>query len=803
MNTFLQRVFAPGDGTAPEVSLALEGWPPPWILGLALAAMLLTWLGYRWGGEGLSAGRRRLLTALRAAFFVLLLVLLARPVILLTVNEPLRGSLVVLVDDSASMAQKDRRTEPDDLRRAAIATGALAPGDTTTAPPAAAPATRLDLLRSLTLNERLDLWARLHAQADLAFHAFSTAVRPLGTIGPDAPPAPAREVARLLGPDRLAARGTATAAGDALRQLLEETRGQTASGILLITDGANNSGSAPEEAAALAKDAGIPLFIYGTGIAAPRDIVLLALNGPRGVFKKEFIEYTARVRATGYAGRKVKLRLEQDGRTVQEKEVTLAEGAQDLTIGYTPQDAGTFPVTASLSPLPDEASPDNNASGTRLRVLDDRLDVLYVEQEPRWDFRYLLATLERDPRLRVQCLLLDGDPIPPDREGRPFLKNFPETRAQLVNNAVIILGDVHPVELGEARMKLMREWVGELGGAIIFLSGPKNAPFRYTSTPLEPLLPVEINPTLREEGWKARSRTPIALALTPAGEVSPLLRLDPDRGENRRLWAAFPGVRWTARVSRARPGAQVLVEDTVHSGAEGRLPVIATMPYGQGAVLYFGFDETYRWRSRTGERHYTAIWNQIIQQFAIDRRLAASPRIQLQADRLEVPVGSRNRIAGRLFDETFRPLVDDSVPATLRIRQPGGRELPPRAVRLLAIPGRPGEYELEVAADREGTYTLTTALDPAAPAGFEVRNPPLELAETAMDEAGLRALAQLSGGAFFREETLHTLPDAVKSRRATLPVVKKLEPAYSAWWPFLLLALLAAEWALRRLWSLR
>jgi hypothetical protein len=75
--------------------------------------------------------------------------------------------------------------------------------------------------------------------------------------------------------------------------------------------------------------------------------------------------------------------------------------------------------------------------------------------------------------------------VKPDELGKPFLKTFPDSLAALVDNAVVILGDVNPAELGETRMKALREWVGDMGGALIFLAGAKNDPFRYGGTPLE------------------------------------------------------------------------------------------------------------------------------------------------------------------------------------------------------------------------------------------------------------------------------------------------------------------------------
>jgi len=805
MNAFLSRFFPAPNGGGLDARLAFDGWPPSWTLLLAAAITLLVWIGYRWGAPALTPKKRLLLTALRTGFFLLLLLLLLRPVILLTLNEPVRGRLLVLLDSSASMEQKDRRTDEADRRRASIAAGLVGPKDS--GPVAEKPGvnesiSRADLLRKLAANDKLRLWERLHDNADLTFYSFGSEVGPASTLS---------KSPGIAGGAQEFFKGwhtgsPSTAIGDSLRQVLDESRGQSLAGILLISDGGNNSGAQPEEIAALAKQDGVPIYVYGTGITKPKDIMVSKITGPRGGFVKEYAEFSVKVRAPGYSGRTFKLVLKEDDKVVKEKEITIPDDTDHIyTIGYEPTKTKSVRIGASIAPEPDEAESVNNAVTTRFRVLDSKLKVLYIEQEPRWDFRYLLATLDRDPRLLVQCLLYDGDPVKPEELGKPLLKTFPESRAALVDNAVVILGDVNPAELGETRMKALREWVGDMGGALIFLAGAKNDPFRYGGTPLEPLLPVELKSGLAEKDWKVRSRDPVPLRLTPAGELSPLLRLAEDPTENRKLWAGFPGVRWTARVARPRPGAQVLLEDSTPANAstDGLMPVMATMAYGQGAVLYLGFDETYRWRSKTGETYYSKIWNQIIQAFAIDRQLASSPQIQLQPDRAEYQVGERARISGRLFDREYRPLTEDSVPATWKIRRPDGTTGPPVNALLLSLPGRPGEYELEIDATIEGTYTLTTALDPAAEISFEASKPSLEMSQTAMNEPLLRAVAGISGGEFLREEDLDGLPEKIKSRSATLPVIKKVEPAYSPWWLLILLLLLCTEWLLRRLWNLK
>ncbi len=809
--SILSQIFSSSSGGNTEAALGYEGISWGWASFLTLVLGLVIWWMYRWGAPALSRRQRGILAALRIALVGVFLFLLVKPVVLLTLNEPVRERLLVLLDTTQSMEIKDRRVANEDLARAAIAAGLLSPtAKLTSSLPSGVDAwreaSRVKLLQALAANEKLNLWPRLQEKADLDFVRFGREAKKLDAMG-NVPGEPVTISDATSFFSRLKFTEDATALGDSLRQVLDENRGQPIAGIFIISDGANNTGTPPAEVAALAKQDGIPLFLYGTGIVGPKDIVVHDVTGPRGAFIKERAEFTVRVRASGYNGHPAKIQLKADGKVVDEQEVKLnVDGDTEYRLGYEPQEKAEVKIEASIAPVEGESSVENNVATTKVRVLDNKVKVLYIEQEPRWDFRYLLSTLQRDRSLAVKSVLIDGGADLADEPDSPFLKEFPKDRAELVSNEIIILGDVDPQALGEANMKLISEWVSDLGGGLIFLAGPKQNPFKYAGTPLEALLPVTLQPGLTEEQQTERSRDPIELKLTTTGEYSPLLRLADENLDNRQIWNSFPGVRWTARVAGARPTAQVFLVDTNpdHATNGEPMPVIAQQTYGQGSVMYFGFDETYRWRSKLGEKYYSKIWNQIIQNFSLDRQLGASTRTQIKVDRPEYLVGDKIVISGKLFTQSFSPVKEATVPGTLVFTgtDPTAKE-ESSELRLVAQRDQPGGYQAEFTALKPGQYRFSTLMDPKAILKFSVASPRVELAETAMDASLLQSMADASGGKFLREENLNGLPDLISSRGATVPTFKKRELFYSPWWMVLLVTLACTEWLLRRLWQLK
>lgn len=814
IRALLNHLVPPPPGGSAEAALSGEGISGGWAFVLLVVLAAAVWWSYRRGAAGLSRWRRGVLMTLRLLLVSLFVLLLVKPVLMITLNDPVREKLLVLLDDSESMGIKDQRSAPEDVNRAALAANLLAPDAGLGAPLPAGidkwkSASRSDILGAVTANSRLNLWARLEEKADLHFYRFGRDLHDLGAVASGQPgDGLVSGVPELL--KRLTFAEQFTAFGDSIRQLLEENRGQPVAGILLVTDGANNTGAPPEEIAELAREANVPLYTYGIGITGPRDVIVRELAGPRGAFIKERAEFSVKVRAPGYTGQTVTLHLRANGREVDKKEIRLSGDSEaEYRLGFEPQEKGEVRVEASIDPLEGESSRDNNVATTKVRVLDNQVKVLYVEQEPRWDFRYLLSTLQRDRRLAVKCVLFDGGAELADEPGTVFLKGFPATREELVSNEIIVLGDVEPAALGEANMKLLNEWVGEIGGGLIFMAGPKQDPLHYAGTPLAPLLPVELDPNVTAEQWTQRSRLPIKLRLTATGELSPLLRLSDNSLENRQIWNDFSGVHWTARVARAKPTAQVYLEAAgveSDTSSAAHLPVIAQQAYGKGTVMYFGFDETYRWRGRVGEKYYTRIWNQIIQSFSLERQLGASARTQLKVARPEYTVGEKVTISGKLYTASFSPLGEASVPGTLSALAPdapANAKPETREVSLLEKPDAPGEYQLDFVARTPGEYRFSTILDPNAVLKFEVTAPRLEQSQTAMDASLLGTMAQISGGRFLREENLNGLPELIASRTMTVPTFKKRELFYSPAWMASLMLLAISEWFLRRLWQLQ
>ncbi len=808
MLRLLLHIVAPGEklppGTA-QFSIGYEGLSWGWAFFAFVGLVALVAWSYRAYAPALSRFTRIALIALRSILLALLLLLLVRPVLLITIEESVRRPLLVLLDTTQSMGLVDHRAKPDDLARLALAKGLVDPAAGLNQSLSGISAdslkdvSRQQLLEDLAANSRTNLWPSLYANADISVYGFGRKLSQLGDLTP-------RDGTKLSTDDAAAFfhgvhyDENLTGLGDGLRDLLDQQRGQQVSGILIITDGGNNTGSSPVEAAAVARQDGVPLYIYGVGVTSPQDIMVTELSAPQVSNVKEKLEATVHIRAQSMLGKKATVQLKANGKVVDEQPVDFrADGEQELTLSYTPDEVGEVGLEAYVPPLPEEAVKENNTATTHVRIVDDKVKVLVIDDAPRWDYQYLLTMLQRDRRIKLKTILLKGDRDEAVTADSPYLDKLPDDKETLDANDLVIIGDVDPAEIGDTRMKMLSEWVSKLGGNIIFLAGPNFDPNAYQGTPLDPLLPVETGGKTAPEYDQ-----PVQLKLTPAGETSPMLALSQDAQENGAIWASFPPVKWTAWVNKARPGAQVLLTDPTAERAnrDGPMPVIALQSYGVGQTLFIGFDETYRWRSHVGEKYYTRIWGQIIQGLTGQRNNGSS-LTQLKTDKATYLTGDRVRISGRIFQKGFEPLTDPEVPGTITIKSPPVSGQPAAnqqtsELRLEAIPDRPGEYRGQMIATTPGSYSFSTVRDPATVLKFEVTEPKVELSDIAMNEKLLRGMASASGGQFLREEDLNGLPELITSKSTGLESFKKIPLVFTPYLLAVMILVACVEWLWRR-----
>jgi hypothetical protein len=528
-------------GSGMDESLRLLDLPPAWVVVLVILPLfgLLAWIGY--SRENLSRPLRGLLVALRIGAFLLLGLVLARPVHVERREEVHPAEVVVLMDDSASMRRSDSYGD-ESTRRALEQASKL---DSSVA-------TRIDLARAVVERELMPVWRRSGYEVHL--YGFSESASPI------------TELSALTG------KGSATHLGDALAQALSARRGGHLTDVVVVSDGRSNGGGPVADAARTAGSAGIPVHALIVGdTRAEKNAVLELVEAPGEALEGDELGVTVRVRGRGTeSGETAHVMLEEldeNGdslRLLTEEEAPLSEEGERIVLVAPASESGLGTgerrFRVAIPPLEGETLVDDNAVEFRVHVSPSRIRVLFVEGYPRWEYRFVKTLLLRaDKNIDVQCYLLSATQDFP-QEASPNLKPLtavPTTREELLANYdVVILGDVDPYSISpdparcESFLRSLREFV-EAGGGLLFQAGEFFNPRALGGTPLEDVLPVQLDPA-RVLAFQGDTSKEFRAQLADPENPHEILRLSPDPAINRKLWRSRTACAASSGTCRSR-----------------------------------------------------------------------------------------------------------------------------------------------------------------------------------------------------------------------------------------------------------
>ncbi len=693
--------------------------------------------------------------------------------------------------------------------------------------------TREDLARAVLLHRPAppdasspappDLLQRLQSQYNLRLYVFAS--QPT-EVSPDE---------WQNDPKKVQPQGTGeTDMTAALEEVKKQVSPEQLAGIVLLTDGQQNTPDRPEAPARELGMSEVPIcpIVIG-GKEPPRDAAVVSVVAPEVVHAKDTMYVTVELKLDGLKGKtaQVKLMRDDEETPVDTKDVPIpdAEYRKRIELSDTPKDAGLHTYHVSITPFDGEAFTSNNSYPLTLNVTEELTQLLIIAGRPRWEFRYLKNLFEsRDVSVKLQYVLLNPDriggtaPLPqvaasasrPREEPQATL--LPQSEQEWMKFDVIILGDVSPDALSDADYDALRRFVTDRGGTLVVIAGPDYMPHAFTDTPLADLLPVEVTP----------SSSPVAapeesyhIALTPEGQDSVIMRQAVDPDENLRIWKSLPPIYWRHPVLDTKPGATVLAYAVPDAGAgAGVTPqeqqteqyqrshaLIALQQVALGNVLMLDFDRTWRMRYQHGDTLHHKFWGQVMRWATAGKLPAGTDLIKLGTDKSRYAPHADVSVRAKLLQPDLSPLANAA--AAVNVYQ-GTKLVLRRNMTYLA--GSPGIYTADLGQLPAGAYRAELDCPAAVPilasenaktvsTEFAVAgSTSAELVDLDPDRALLARLADLSGGRTLEPAQSGQLKDVLRANVFTRS--KKFE--YVLWnsWPFLAIIMIvgASEWLIRR-----
>ena len=716
------------------------------------------------GVRGKSTRRDRwILSGLRVTSLVVLVLCLFRPMLLLSAAIPQRNFVAVLLDDSRSMTIADRDGTP------------RAEYETATFGAASA------LLKELGKKFQVRLF-RMNASAD-----------------------------RVENTKGLTFEARQTHIGDAIDRVRQELESVPLSGIILVSDGADNSQASIGDQLLSLRARSIPVFTIGVGEERfGKDIEIRRVEAPHSVMRGSAIATDILIRQRGYANRRLPLIVEDGGKIVVQDTITLPpEGdVAPLHVSVLLNRAGARVLTFRIPIQTGEQVTQNNAQVALVDVRERRERILYIEGEPRYEGRFIRAAIAADSNLQLvtlqrtaedKFLRLDVD------NGEQLINGFPKARGELFGYRAIVLGSIEASFFTQDQMKMLSEFVSLRGGGLLFLGGRRSfAEGGYSGTPLSDVMPISIEGPPVPDSLTFFAE--LKAAVTPQGRSSAVTHLaSPPRMADDR-WRTLPTVTTVNYIRRVKPGAITLLQGFTFAGARSgwptqRLPdysqpVLVSQRYGRGVAIALPIQDSYLWQmdpnAPEDDISFQTFWRQLLRWLTAD----VPGQLHLAIPTDQVMPGQPATILATVVDTLYVPRNDERVMMHVAA---AARDTP-----MEWIVDRDGEYRATFTPTDSGLHMVR--VDATSPNGHVLRDSIVvrvgdmnaEYLDAEMRAPLLKRIADETGGKFYRPGHTSTLVDDVAMSQTGVTVVNQMDlwdmPAIF----LILVSLVSAEWGYRK-----
>jgi uncharacterized membrane protein len=698
---------------------------------------------------------RVILAGLRLGAIAVLVFCLARPMLVIATVVPQQNFLGILVDDSRSMRIPDQSGAP-----------------------------RGNYVGAQFSPDGSELLSGLSERFKLRFFRFAEHIERVDDVG------------------ALGYAGRRTDLGQALHSARRELAGVPLAGLVVLTDGADNSGTPLTETLLQLKAAGVPVHTVGLGSERfEKDIALRRVAPPRAVLRGSSVSVDVTVTQSGFGRETVRLTVEDAGRILSSQDVRLPAGDEPVTVPvhFTAEESGPRVFRFRIEPHEDEIVTENNTLEALIVVEDDRRKILYFEGEPRFEVKFLRRAIAEDENLHVVVLQrtaenkfyrLDVDD-PDELEG-----GFPDTREELFAYDGLILGSVEASFFTLDQLRMIGEFASQRGGALLTLGG-RHAFVEggYAGTPLAEALPVVLQQDAANEH---RFFAEVKVELTPFGRSHPVTQLAASADESEARWKELPPLSTLNPLGEVKPGASTLLLGRTEDATDSYV-VLAYQRYGRGKVVAFPVQDSWQWQMHADvpldDLTHETFWRQLLRWLVSD--VTDHVRALTSADRTErgIPV----TVTAEVTDSGYVRVNGAEVFAT--VTAPSGDV---RRVPMEWTVERDGEYRTEFAPEEDGLYEISVQAEQEgtsfgqARSFVQVGDMHAEFFDAEMQAGLLQRVAEETGGHFYTPATVGSLPEDVSFTESGTTVHEERDLWDMPVLLILLLGLFGAEWGYRR-----
>ena len=571
--------------------------------------------------------------------------------------------------------------------------------------------------------------------------------------------------------------------------------------VVLLSDGQSNMGVSIADAAQQFAIEKTPIFAVGIGNEKePADLGIVTVEHSQRVYRSDRLRGTVTLKERVPAGTAYRLAISHLDQLMFSKAlISLDAGTRRIEFDIPGQQLvdrakESLPAGSEYSTVPidlrfeigceePEITLDNNAYSSSLWGVNRKNKVLVLDRRGGWELRYIKNAMERDFAWESTVAI-----------GRSAASqdSFPKTRVELFEHDLIMTTLDTALELTQEQQAWLSDFVSTSGGGLVILDSKRERGASPDDSQVSKLLPV----TMLDQPIETSSSF---LRLTPSAKNQAAFQLGASESQNDATWLEFPAPKSVRAVSLS-PGAEAMVDLMNAASKKSTQTLVATKLFGQGRVIYFAADESWRWRMNVADLHHQRFWNQIATwcmraPFAVSDAFAS-----LDSGSRLYSTSNSITVRAKLKQNDAQPLENASVQAI--VERDGERyasfplapEVDARGFYRTTLEPLPqGDYRvrLEVAGIPNDALSVSTH--------FIVQPPvDLEMQLLACNAEVLRQAAAMTGGEFAFLESADAITDKLKQFRQGKIVETQTLLWQSYPWFATIIGLLAAEWYLRK-----
>jgi hypothetical protein len=531
----------------------------------------------------------------------------------------------------------------------------------------------------------------------------------------------------------------------------------------------------------------VPIYAVALGKQGKvRDVSVRITSYQPYCYVKQKARISGAVRLIGCELETVNIELVRGDQVVQTQRFRGGE-EPEIAVNFDVTEAavGQYEYELRATPLEGENDRENNRALTYLNVIDQQIQVLFLEGSPYWDTTFLQRSMLRNDKMNVDSIVQYAEGkarVVRKKAGETELK-IPASIEDWRHYDVVVLGRSVEKLLGVDALHHLEDYVKNHGGTVIFSRG--RAFGENTPNELEPVI------------WSTQPTEHVRLQVAREGQALAPFRAitGPGQAEN------VPELIASYGVVEKQPLTATLAA-TQSAGGGDPVPGMVHRRLGDGQVLSVGVDGLWRWAFNAkidgANTLFDRFWDQMILWLMAGRDFLPTQQFSLRASSANIPLGEKI-----YFRAVIRDAIGKASDIPLVLAQ--DQKEAGRTTLSAADIATPDKLTAEFLPTKPGKYTATAKFPDGTSqtARFIVFDDNLEQTEVATDTGFLRKLAESSGGRLLQPSELGKLLAELSNEKVDATPTRKLTSAWDRVWVFWLIGLLfGADWYLRRRWGL-